>query len=406
MAKLGFTDNDGIDVGNKYVAKEYVMDRYPNIALHSDMPSLWAWGDLGAGGVGSNAGSSSPNSILGAALNWKQVSCAANSVGAFSGTTSAAVRTDGTLWTWGSNNFGQLGTATTTSRSSPNTVAGAGTDWARVSVGQAHTAAVKTNGTLYTWGRNNIGQLGSASTTNRSSPVTIVGGFTDWLTVSCGYEHTAAIRTNGILYTWGNNTQGQLGDGTTTNRSSPNTVAGGGTNWTQISVGFLETGAIKSDGTLWTWGNNSNGQLGDNSSVNKSSPVTTVAGGTNWKQVSMMGSGFNAIKTDGTLWSCGYNFAGQLGTGEVTSTNKSSPVTVAGGGKNWIRLTTGFQNCRGAIKADGTLWMWGNGNSGQLGNTFATARSSPVTVAGAGYNWKQIATSTWTSLALREEDDW
>ena len=155
----------------------------------------------------------------------------------------------------------------------------------QVACGTLHTAAIKTDGTLWTCGYNIVGQLGDGTTGRKSSPVTTAGGGTNWKQVSCGYWHTAAIKTDGTLWTCGYNGNGQLGDGTTVNKTSPVTTAGGGTNWKQVASGYYHTAAIKTDGTLWTCGYNSFGQLSDGTTVNKSSPVTTVAGGTNWKQV-------------------------------------------------------------------------------------------------------------------------
>ena len=146
--------------------------------------------------------------------------------------------------------------------------------------------------TLMTWGSNTSGQLGDNTTTHRSTPVTTFAGGTNWKQVSGGYYHTAAIKTDGTLWAWGHNNLfefvplGCLGDNTTTTRSTPVTTFAGGTNWKQVSGGQFYTAAIKTDGTLWTWGYNSNGNLGNNTTTERLTPVTTFSGGTNWKQVS------------------------------------------------------------------------------------------------------------------------
>jgi alpha-tubulin suppressor-like RCC1 family protein len=140
-------------------------------------------------------------------------------------------------------------------------------------------------GALWTWGSNFYGGLGDNTTTNKSSPVQTISAGTNWKQVSCGY-HTAAIKTDGTLWVWGSNSDGQLGDNTNTYQSSPVQTIAGGTNWKQVAGGWFHTAAIKTDGTLWTWGSNFYGGLGDNTTTNKSSPVQTIAGGTNWKQVS------------------------------------------------------------------------------------------------------------------------
>jgi alpha-tubulin suppressor-like RCC1 family protein len=155
-----------------------------------------------------------------------------------------------------------------------------------VSSGGAHTTAIKTDGTLWTWGLGSFGRLGTNDTTDRSTPVTTFAGGTNWKQVSSGGLYTAAIKTDGTLWTWGSNYFGYLGTNDTTDRSTPVTTFAGGTNWKQVSSGNAHTTAIKTDGTLWTWGRNDNGYLGTNDTTDRSTPVTTFAGGTNWKQVS------------------------------------------------------------------------------------------------------------------------
>ena len=305
----------------------------------------------------------------------------------------------GMLWTCGYNLRGPLGDGTTTNRSSPVTTAGGGTNWKQVACGSEHTSAIKTDGTLWTWGYNIRGPLGDGTTTSRTSPGTTAGGGTNWKQVACGSEHTAAIKTDGTLWTCGTNYGGQLGDGTTTSRSSPGTTAGGGTNWKQVAGGMGHTAAIKTDGTLWTWGDNPYGQLGDGTTTFRASPGTTAGGGTNWKQVACGANHTAAIKTDGTLWTWGYNnYFGHLGDG--TTTNRSSPGTTAGGGTNWKQVAGGFYYTA-AIKTDGTLWTWGRDNYGQLGDGTTTTRSSPVTTAGGGTNWKQVAGGLYHTAAIQ-----
>jgi len=141
-------------------------------------------------------------------------------------------------------------------------------------------------GNLFTWGNNGSGRLGDNTGISRSTPVTTLAGGTDWKQVSGGRNHTAAIKTDGTLWGWGAGTSAPLGVNDTTQRVTPVTTFAGGTNWKQVSGGRSYTAAIKTDGTLWTWGSNTSGQLGDNTITNRSTPVTTFAGGTNWKQVS------------------------------------------------------------------------------------------------------------------------
>ncbi len=359
--------------------------------------NLWIWGFNGSGQLGNNASNNSftPITTFSGGTNWNQISAGQNHP--------LAIKTDGTLWTWGNNSFGALGDNTTTQRSIPVTTFAGGTNWKRVAGGFLHTAAIKTDGTLWTWGSNIIGQLGDNTLITRSTPITTFTGGTNWKQVAGGFYNTAAIKTDGTLWTWGLNTNGQLGDNTTTNRSIPVTTFAGGTNWKQVACGYYHTSAIKTDGTLWTWGRNQFGQLGDNTTTDKMTPVTTFAGGTNWKQVSLTTFTFNtlAIKTDGTLWTWGRNNQGQLG--DNTIFDKITPVTTFAGGTNWKQVSGGAVHTA-TIKTDGTLWSWGNGNLGILGDFSTVTKITPVPVYTNLTNWKQIFCGNNHTAAITYED--
>ena len=381
-----------------WVLKDYIIDVYPNLVPGVKTPALWLWGENASGKLGDNTITTrlSPVQTVTGGNNWKQVAGGNNHT--------AAIKTDGTLWTWGSNSTGQLGDNTITTRSSPvQTVAG-GTNWKQAACGTFFNAAVKTDGTLWTWGRNVAGQLGDNTGANRSSPVQTIAGGTNWSQVACGYTHTAAIKTDGTLWTWGSNANGRLGDNTTFDRSSPVQTITGGTNWSQVACGYRHTAAVKTDGTLWLWGHGSNGKLGDGTSVDRSSPVQTITGGTNWSQVA---GGYNhtgAVKTDGTLWLWGSNAFGILG--DNTGTGKISPVQTIARGTTWKQvecmkwgLTTA---ATAAVKTDGTLWTWGRNSSGQLGDNTVTTRSSPVQTIMRGTTWKQVSCGAAYTAAIAD----
>ena len=381
------TSVDG-DFDRVYMSNSTLFDQFVGT-------QLWVCGQntYGMLGDGTTVNKSSLVTVAGGGTIWSQVSCSY---------AIAAVKTDGTLWTWGRDNYGTLGNGTTIDRSSPVTTAGGGTTWSPIiDLGSYHSSAIKTDGTLWTWGQNTSGKLGDGTTIDRSSPVTTAGGGTNWRQVaSAGVHHGAAIKTDGTLWTWGQNLNGQLGDGTTVSKTSPITTAGGGTNWRQVACGYYAAAAIKTDGTLWTWGNNTTyGMLGDGTTLNRSSPITTVAGGTTWKQVSAAYYSFAAIKTDGTLWTCGYNSNGNLGDGTILY--RSSPVTTAGGGTNWKQISIGRGGAAG-IKTDGTLWIWGNNSYGNLGDGTTLSRSSPATVVSNITTWKSVSYPRYTLAALAQ----
>jgi alpha-tubulin suppressor-like RCC1 family protein len=195
-----------------------------------------------------------------------------------------AIKTDGTLWGWGTGQYGALGLGDTVEKSSAAQV-GALTNWSKISMGVAAGAAIKTDGTLWTWGRGIYGGLGLGDTTNRSSPVQ-VGALTTWLSAVAGQYNNAAIKTDGTLWTWGSNYYGNLGLNDTTARSSPVQV-GALTNWSNKALAmYNHLVSIKTDNSLWISGRNDYGQLGDGSTVNKSSPVQ-VGSKTNWANASV-----------------------------------------------------------------------------------------------------------------------
>ena len=359
------------------------VDDYALIDQQANTGSLWGFGQNLYGGLGDQTliSKSSPIQVIGGGTNWKQVSAG--------GTCTSAIKTDGTLWSWGRNNNGQLGDNTIVNKSSPVQVSGGGTNWKQVSAGGFHTTAIKTDGTLWTWGSNSLGQLGDNTIVSKSTPVQVtMGGVanTNWKqVVGGGQNYTAAIKTDGTLWSWGYNAFGNLGDNTIVDKSTPVQVSGGGTNWKQVSCALYHTAAIKTDGTLWLWGFNLNGGLGDNTRVNKSTPVQVSGGGTNWKQVACILQQTAAIKTDGTLWLWGRNDFGQLGLNDIIY--RSTPVQVIGGGTNWKQVCIGSTSYHtAAIKTDGTLWVWGRNDFGQLGVNTTANISSPIQTVSGGFS--------------------
>ncbi len=283
--------------------------------------TLWAWGDNSSGQVGDSTSGNQRSAATQEnlhATNW-------TAVAAGDGHT-VAVRSDGTLWAWGRNNAGQLGDGTFTIRTVPTQI-GSATTWIAVAAGGDHTLALRSDGTLWAWGDNNFGQVGDGTSGNqRLSPVQI-GTDTTWTAVAAGANHSVALRSNGTVWTWGLGTSGQLGHGNTANRLSPMQVAFAPANeWASIAAGSEHTVAIRSDGTLWAWGNNSSGQIGDNTGVNRTLPTQENTGATTWAQAAAGLRHTIAVKTDGTLWAWGDNTDGELGDG--TAAPKFVPTSI------------------------------------------------------------------------------
>jgi alpha-tubulin suppressor-like RCC1 family protein len=349
-------------------------------------PRLYAWGNNNSGQIGNSTTTNLSSPIqIGTTYEWSQVSSGYSR--------SFAIRTDGTLWAWGSNSLGGLGLGNTTYYSSPKQV-GALTNWLKISGGiYTCVSAIKTDGTLWVWGGNGSGQLGLGNRTNYSSPKQ-VGSLTTWSVISAGVFNIAAIKTDGTLWMWGDGSAGQMGLGNITNYSSPKQV-GSLTNWLNVASGQYSTLATKTDGTLWVWGSPRNGDMGLGNATSYSSPKQ-VGALTNWLIPRNGYTIAGAIKTDGTLWVWGGT---PYGIGLGNATYYSSPKQV-GSLSTWSKLEiayAGLQNS--AIKTDGTLWVWGNNSSGQLGLGNTTDYSSPKQV-GNSIQWIDISARRDTPVAI------
>ena len=331
---------------------------------------MWGYNDSGELGLGDRVNRSYPVQV-GSNTNWRSISGGSGCTG--------AVTVSGTLFTWGSNDYGKLGLGNTTFYSSPVQV-GSLTTWSNIAVSMDSMVAVKSDGTLWSWGRNNYGQLGQNISTliNVSSP-TQIGALTNWsrkISGSQGATFYHAIKSDGTLWAWGQNDQGYLGNGNASAQSSPVQI-GALTTWVQVSSGGYHGGAIKSDGTLWTWGSNTQGELGRGNTTDTNSPVQ-VGALTTWASVSCGNSFTLAVTTSGTLWAWGNNDYGQLGQNNLTK--YSSPVQV-GALTSW---STSYAQAAGAsfvTRTNGNLWAWGRGQLYQLGIGNDTDQSSPIQVS-------------------------
>ncbi|MFH1226382.1 MAG: fibronectin type III domain-containing protein [Planctomycetota bacterium] len=357
------------------------------LALKTD-GTLWAWGNNMEGQLGQ--GVNIPMKILtptpvGSDTNWVEVASGGNHC--------LARKTNGTLWSWGSNTMGQLGIGDNSSgHFSPIQEITYGTDWAQIAAGGSHSLARKTDNTIYSWGSNSMGQLGQPSGPTYYSP-TKIGVLSNWARIAAGNNHTLAIKTTGSLWTWGDNSMGQLGDGTTINKYTP-TLIGLATNWSRIAAGSQHTIAYKNDGTLWTWGANWNGQLGLGNIISPITSTTQVPGFANCASVSGGGMFSGAIKQDGTLYTWGYNWNGQLGHGDRK--NRTSPAKVY---LQWL-IVSGGSNFTIGLKSDGTLWAWGTNTSGELGMGDNSTRYLPTRL-GTETDWAFLDCGNAYALAIK-----
>src|ERR1041384_3913153 len=320
------------------------------------------------------------------------------------GSHTIALKTDGTVWTWGRNSFGELGDGTSSDQPNPTPrqVIGLPTDVVGIAAGGIHSLALMSDGAVWAWGANGSAELGDGTTTSRPIPVQVVG-ITNVVAIAAGGNwwqddrsyccppsvytrvggFTVALKADGTVWTWGDNQLGELGNGTTSDRATPGQVPGLN-NVVAIAAGGAYAGAVRSDGTVWMWGWNLHGQLGDGTTTLRPTPVQVV-GLSSIVAINLGGNHSLALKSDGTVWAWGLNCCGQLGDG--TTSEQHAPVQVVGP-SNVVAIAAGGRqddscNEEGhsiALKSDGTMWAWGLNNNGQLGDGTTTCRSVPVQV--------------------------
>lgn len=342
---------------------------YYTLALETN-GTLWSWGynQFGQLGIGSTVSTTSPVQI-GSDNDWKYINASADC--------SYAIKEDGTLWAWGSNYFGQVGNGNNTDVYAPVQI-GTDADWKIIASGSYHALAMKENGTLWSWGSNQFGQLGDGSYTWKNTPAQ-VGDDDDWKSISGGYRHTFAIKNNGSLWGWGENNFGALGDGSTINKNLPVQI-GTSVDWKCAAAGNTVTLAIKNDNTLWAWGHNFSGCFGDNyASGDAGSPIPIQIGSANtWESISCgISPQTLAIKTDGSLWSWGFNNNGQLGIGSSANTFSLNDIS---GGLVWNSANSGVYHSA-AISQDGTIVTFGDNGYGAIGDGTYIDKFSPFTVS-------------------------
>lgn len=316
------------------------------------------------------------------------------------GSHACALRSDHALFCWGSNAFGQLGIGNTTNHSSPVRVTALGTSVTSVSAGNLHTCAIKSDGTVWCWGSNGNGRLGNGGTTNRTSPVRVTGLPTTAMEVSAGYSHTCARTSDRKLWCWGSDFFGQLGNGVSGSghdRSTPLQVTSLGSTVLGVSAGGNFTCAVKTNGSLYCWGRDIEGQLGNGrqgpflhySTPQLVSGISSVAG------VSAGDLHTCARKTDNSVWCWGYNGFGEVGNG--TRTNQTVPAQVTTNASNVS--AGGYHTC--ARTGTSTALCWGRNSNKQIGDGSSTDRLVPVKVTSLGSSVGSVSAGGFSTCARR-----
>jgi alpha-tubulin suppressor-like RCC1 family protein len=305
---------------------------------------------------------------------------------------SAALAEDGTVWTWGDNQFGQLGVGGGPDAASPVQVSGV-SQIIDLDANGYSTLALRADGTLWIWGQQSGGIGDGTAATQRSSPVQVVG-LANVVDIDAGQEHSLALKADGTLWTWGLNNQGQLGNNSTSDSATPIQVLSGVAG---MSGGGFHSLAVKTDGTVWVWGDNAAGQLGTGNTSQKRRP-TKLSGLSNVTEVGTGWSHSFAITSDGGLWAWGKNDDGQVGDGQMT--DRMSPFHLAS-----LSSVVGVDGGYGhsvAITSDGTVWGWGAGNDGQLDSGSTTRRLTPTAVASSVSPASTVSAGNFHTLAASD----
>jgi alpha-tubulin suppressor-like RCC1 family protein len=392
---MPFIKNAILLVGKSYTPQPIVIGKLAGGFFHTvyvnELGRAWAWGLNNNGQLGDNSITSrlTPVSVLGAVKTFCQIAAGACHT--------VAIDKNGRAWGWGLNNNGQLGDNSVISRITPVSVLGATKTFCQIAAGGSHTVAIDKNGRAWGWGLNNNGQLGDNSITSRLTPVSVLGAVKTFCQIAAGFNHTVAIDKNGRAWGWGLNSSGQLGDAVTTQRLTPVSVLGAVKTFCQIAAGSSHTVAIDYRGQSWAWGLFSSGQLGDTSDISRTTPVSVLGAVKTFCQIA---GGFCytvAIDKNGQAWGWGQNNVGQLGDNSTTS--RLTPVSVRGAVKTFCQIAAGGSHTV-AIDKNGQAWGWGLNSNGRLGDNSFTSRRTPVSVRGAVKTFCQIAAGACHTVAI------
>jgi alpha-tubulin suppressor-like RCC1 family protein len=351
--------------------------------------NIWTWGLNNNGQLGDGTLINKTNAVqVGNDNTWVLVTTGNSH--------SLGIKANGTLWAWGLNTDGQLGDGTYVNKNIPVQI-GTDSNWISIKAGTNFSIGIKGNGTLWTWGLNNWGQLGTGTSIQKSNVPIQIGTEQIWTSIACGSNHSIALKANGTLWAWGKNDFGQLGDSSLVNKNLPVLISSD-SNWTKISAGAFHNLALKANGTLWAWGNNTNGELGDSSVIQKNYP-TKVGNERNWIAISAGGNHSMAIKVFGTLYSWGKNNNGQLGIGNNSITNQNFPVKI-GAKNNWVFASAG-NNFTMALGADGKLFSFGSNGFGELGNGNLLNQNIPILKSLPANEWLIVYGGKSISMGIK-----
>ncbi|GAB2588879.1 chromosome condensation regulator RCC1 [Paractinoplanes abujensis] len=396
--------------------------------------TLWCWGANGSGQLAQSTATTSakvPTQVTSpAATGWATVSAGTQFT--------CATRTDGSLYCWGTNAQGQLGIGSTTPASSSTPLQVAGSGWTAVALGAQHACGLQ-GSTLSCWGNGSFNRLGQLNSTSYSSPMTVLG---TWAAVTAGADHTCALTLISQLYCWGFGGSGRLGGGTASSTTTGPAPVGTATTWRSISAGAAHTCGTRTDNSLYCWGANNWGQVGDGGVTDQLSPVkigasvwsavapgeianhtcairtdgtlwcwgvtglplflpTRIGTGTTWHQAATGDQFLCAIRDAGALYCFGQQNAGRLGAGDNVNHFLPTPVTTTAG-TTFSEVTAGsYHAC--AVGTDTTMWCWGSASYGQTGQGNNIQQNSPVQIMNPATGWTSVSAGALYTCAVRSD---
>jgi alpha-tubulin suppressor-like RCC1 family protein len=347
---------------------------------------IWSWGDNTNGqlGINSTVSKSTPVSILGTKKTFCQiVNFGQQTIIVESHST--GIDKNGLVWSWGLNSFGVLGNNSVTSRRTPVSILGALKTFCKISGGYYHSLAIDKNGLIWSWGSNQYGQLGINSVVSYSTPISVLGTLKTFCQIAAGYYYSLGLDKNGLVWAWGLNNYGTLGDntGSGSNKSTPVSILGNLKTFCQINSGGVYSLALDYKGNIWSWGDNRNGALGLGFVNNYVNCVPDPVHGYFDKTFCQINGGTYlhslGLDKNGLVWGWGYNKYGQLGINSTIS--YSTPYSILGNIKTFCKIDAGSNHSVG-IDKNGLIWSWGMNNAGQLGINSTVSKSTPVSILG------------------------
>lgn len=336
--------------------------------------TAWGWGGNQWGQLGDNTivSKSTPVSVLGAAKTFCKIDATFR--------TTLAIDKNGKAWGWGYNFYGEIGDNTTVSKSTPIAVLGATKTFCKIVGGGFFSSALDKNGKIWTWGRNNVGQLGDNTIVNKSTPVSVVGAAKTFCDISTYGYHMMALDNNGRVWCWGDGLYGALGDNTAVSKRTPVSVLGAVKTFCKIFASSSTSLAIDKNGRVWSWGFNGYGQLGDNTATNRSTPVSVLGTVKTFCKIALSDTAVAGIDKNGKLWTWGWGGAGELANNSNGPVNSVlTPIAISGATKTFCNVFGSYQTMH-AIDSNNNLWGWGYNLYGQLGDNTVLSRLTPVRI--------------------------